>query len=179
MESSIRATVLKPEFDRLRNIEEIHLNQTFLDFLQKAEASLESRRTLKKRDTLKRSLLHYAAMGNCDRLLQLLLQHEPDIDSRDMYGRTPLHWAAEYGSLAVVKALLDRGANINALDFENATPLSNLVYAGNPSIGNMPATEAFLRKRGAKMNGNRGAVQKALVWFLTYSRLLPYVRPNV
>lgn len=179
MKSSIHATALKPEFDRLRNIKEIYLSRSFLIFLERAEASLDSRRILKKRDSLKRSLLHYAAMGNCGSLLQLLLQHEPDIDSRDTHGRTPLHWAAEYGSLVVVKVLLDRGANINALDFENATPLSNLVNAGNPSISSMPATEAFLRKRGAKMNVNRGAVKKALVWFLTYSRLLCYVRPNV
>ena len=75
--------------------------------------------------------------------------------------------------------LLDRGASINALDFEDTTPLSHLVHAGNPGIDSMQATEAFLRKRGAKMDGSRGAVKKAWVWFLTYSRLLRHVRPNV
>jgi len=179
MKHSIRATVFNPEFERLRNINEIFRSKAFLDFLDEAQTSLESRRTLKKRDALKRSLLHYAAMGNCSSLLQFLLQHEPEIDARDMYGRTPLHWAAEYGSLVVVKILLDRGASINALDFEDTTPLSHLVHAGNPGIDSMQATEAFLRKRGAKMDGSRGAVKKAWVWFLTYSRLLRHVRPNV
>lgn len=180
MKRSIHAIAFDAEFDRLRKIDEIYLNKGFLKFLEKAQVSLGSPHTLlKKRDTFKRSLLHYAAMGNCSGLLQCILQHEPNIDTRDRFGRTPLSWAAEFGSLAAVKVLLDRGANINAMDFENTTPLAWLVHAGNPTIDSMAATEAYLKKRGAKMEGSRGAFKKAWVWFLTYSRLLRYVRPNV
>jgi ankyrin repeat protein len=41
-------------------------------------------------DCYERSLLHYAAMGNCTNLLLFLLQSNPNIDSRDHWGRTPL-----------------------------------------------------------------------------------------
>ncbi|RDH26604.1 hypothetical protein BDQ94DRAFT_164339 [Aspergillus welwitschiae] len=60
----------------------------------------------------------------------------------------------------------------------NDTPLSYLVYAGNPKMGNLKATEAFLRERGAKLNGSKNAFKRAWVWILTYSRLLSCVRPN-
>jgi hypothetical protein len=111
-----------PEFERLKAVREISLNAKLVAFVEKAHQSLQSRGLLKQRDCYKRSLLHYAAMGNCTNLLLYLLQSKPDVDSRDQWGRTPLSWAAEYGSLAVVKSLLEQGANINASDYEGGTP---------------------------------------------------------
>lgn len=154
MKRSIHATVFDPEFDRLRNIKEIYRSGDFLDFLDNAQASLGSSHTLIKRDIIKRSLLHYAAMGNCSSLLQCLLQHEPDLDSRDIHGRTPLHWAAEYGSLAAVNVLLDQGASVNALDYRNSTPLSCLVRANSPAINS--TTECFSEEKRGRNGGDQG-----------------------
>ncbi|KAJ6168094.1 hypothetical protein N7497_000937 [Penicillium chrysogenum] len=139
-----------PEFERLKAVREISLNAKLVAFVEKAHQSLQSRGLLKQRDCYKRSLLHYAAMGNCTKLLLYLLQSKPDVDSRDQWGRTPLSWAAGYGSLTVVKVLLEQGANVNASDYEGGTPLVWLIHAGNPEISSLVATEAYLRERGAK-----------------------------
>ena len=166
-----------PEFDRLKNIQEVYSNDNHLKYIQKVYLSLQSKGKFKKRDIYKRSLLHYAAMGNCIHLLQYLLQTEPKIDTRDMHGRTPLSWAAEYGSLAVMKVLLEHGADINAIDYEDGTPLGWLIHAGDPD-NNIATTEAYMRERGAKEEKLRG-VKVAWIWLLTYSRLLRYVRPSI
>ncbi|KAJ6157229.1 hypothetical protein N7497_006114 [Penicillium chrysogenum] len=109
-----------------------------------------SRGRFKQRDCYKRSLLHYAAMGNGTDLFIYLLQSKPDVDSPDQWGRTALSWAAEYGLLAVVKVLLEQGANVNASDYEGGAPLTWLIHAGNPEMANLAATEAYLKERGAK-----------------------------
>ncbi|KAJ5041853.1 hypothetical protein NUH16_003258 [Penicillium rubens] len=167
-----------PEFDRLKDVRAISLNAKLVAFVEKAHSSLQSRGHFKQRDCYKRSLLHYAAMGNCTNLLLYLLQSKPDVDSRDQWGRTALSWAAEYGSLAVVKALLEQGANVNASDYEGGTPLTWLIHAGNPEMANLAATEAYLRERGAKEAKLRG-IRWAWVRVLSYSRLLRYIRPRI
>ena len=154
---------------------EIRPNDDHLNFVEEAHLSLQSRGKFKRRDLFGRSLLHYAAIGDCT---HLLLQAEPKIDSRDMHGRTPFSWAAEYGSLAVVKSFLERGANINATDYEDSTPLTWLIYAGNSENKNAVATEAYLRERGAKEDKLRG-VKQAWIWILTYSWLLTYIRLSI
>jgi ankyrin repeat protein len=113
-----------PEFDRLKSIREISLNEDLVVFVEKSYSLLQSRRALERRDHFKRSLLHYAAMGDCTNLPRYLRQNEPKIDSRSMYGRTPLSYAAEHGSLHVVEILLKRGANVNVIDYEGSTPLT-------------------------------------------------------
>ena len=167
-----------PEFDRLKTIKAISLNAGLVAFVEKAHSSLQSGGRFKKRDCYKRSLFHYAAMGNCTNLLLYLLQSKPNVDSRDQWGRTPLSWAAEYGSLDVAKILLEQGANVNALDYEGGSPLTWLVHAGNPEMTNLAATEAYLRERGAKEVKLRG-IKWAWVRVLSYSRLLRYIRPRI
>jgi ankyrin repeat protein len=166
------------EFDRLKRIREISLNRDLVVFVEKSYSSLRSQKASNRRDYFKRSLLHYAAMGDCTNLFYYLLQSAPDIESRDMYGRTPLSYAAEYGSLDVVKILLERGANVNAMDYEGSTPLTWLIHAGNPKSNTFAATEAYLKKRGAKEDTMKG-MKRAWVWVLTYSRLLRHVRPRI
>ncbi|KAJ5865185.1 uncharacterized protein N7529_007101 [Penicillium soppii] len=130
-----------PEFDRLKTIRAIYLNAELVAFIEKAHSSLRSRGRFKQRDCHKRSLLHYAAMGNCTNLLLNLLQSKSNVDSRDQWGRKSLSWAAEYGSLAVAKILLEQGANVNALDYEGGSPLTWLIHAGNPKTTSLAATE--------------------------------------
>lgn len=178
MKSALSRTDIGPEFDRVKSIREISLNKDLVMFVEKSYSSLQSRRVLKRRDPFKRSVLHYAAMGDCTNLLHFLLQGEPEIDSRDMYGRTPLSYAAEYGSLHVAKILLERGANVNAMDYEGSTPLAWLIHAGNPKCKNLAATEAYLKKRGAKEDTMRG-IKSAWIWVLTYSHMLRHIRPRI
>jgi hypothetical protein len=167
-----------PEFNRLKKIKKIRLDGEVLAFVEKAHSSFQSRGGFKGRDCFKRSLLHYAAMGECIDLLLFLLQTEPKIDSRDRWGRTPLSWAAEYGSLEVVKILLEKGANVNATDYKGSTPLTFLTQADDERNKSLPATKAYLIERGAKED-TMGGIKLAWIWFLTYSRLLPYIRPRV
>lgn len=54
---------------------------------------------------MKRSLMHYAAMGNCPELLRYLLLNNAAVDARDRNNRTPLSLAAEHYSLDTVKIL--------------------------------------------------------------------------
>ncbi|CAI7619551.1 unnamed protein product [Penicillium pancosmium] len=129
------------EFDYLKTIKEISRNQEITAFVEEAQSSLESKGSFEGVDCYERSLLHYAAMGNCLDLLLFLLQSNPNIDSRDHWGRTPLSWADEYDSLTVTKVLLKRGANVNALEYEGSAPLNWLAEAGEPTI------ETFYPKR--------------------------------
>lgn len=139
------------EFARLKSIREISLNDDLVMFVERSFSSLQSPRVLEQQDCFKRSLLHYAAMGDCTNLLVYLLHSEPEIDSRDQWGRTPLSWAAEYGSLDVVRNLMDRGADVNAMDYEGATPLTWLLNAGSfEPFEKWAPTEAYLRERGAR-----------------------------
>ncbi|CAG8005980.1 unnamed protein product [Penicillium salamii] len=167
-----------PEFDRLKNIKTISLNAKLVAFVEKAHSSIQERGRFKQRDCYKRSLLHYAAIGNCTNLLLFLLQSKRSIDSRDQCGRTPLSWAAEYGSLDVAKILLEQGANINALDYEDCSPLTYLIHAANPEIGRHEDTKAYSIGNGAKEGKLRG-IKFAWVWGLTYSHLLRHVRPSI
>ncbi|KAJ5460971.1 uncharacterized protein N7458_002549 [Penicillium daleae] len=178
MKNTPSSTNIGAEIDCLKGIREISLNKDLVSFVEQSYASLQSRRALKRRDPFKRSLLHYAAMGDSINLLHYLLQSELDVDSRDMYGRTPLSWAAEYGSMHVAKVLLERGANVNAMDYEGSTPLTWLIHAGNPESKHLAATEAHLKERGAREDTMRG-IKRAWVWLLTYSHLLRHVRPRI
>ncbi|CAI7611693.1 unnamed protein product [Penicillium pancosmium] len=88
-------SITGPEFDYLKTIKEISRNEEITAFVEKAHSSLEYRGSFMQLDPYERSLLHYAAMGNCTSLLLFPLQSSPNIDSRDHWGRTPLSWAAE------------------------------------------------------------------------------------
>ncbi|KAJ5378309.1 uncharacterized protein N7496_005718 [Penicillium cataractarum] len=151
MKNNPDRTTIGLEFARLKDIREISLNNDLVTFVEESYASLQSRGIPVQLDRFKRSLLHYAAMGDCINLLLYLLHSEPEIDSRDQWGRTPLSWAAEYGSLDVVRSLIDQGADVNAMDYEGATPLTWLLYAGSfEPFEKWAATEAYLRERGAR-----------------------------
>ncbi|KAJ5202952.1 hypothetical protein N7449_005031 [Penicillium cf. viridicatum] len=178
MKPTLGCSDIGPEFYHLKTIERISLSAKLVAFVEKAHSAIQSQGCFKQRDCYKRSLLHYAAMGNCTNLLLCLLQSKPNVDSRDQWGRTALSWAAEYGSLAVAKILLEQGANVNALDYEGGSPLTWLIHAGNPKMTNLAATETYLRERGAKEVKLRG-IKWVWVCVLSYSCLLRYIRPRI
>ena len=138
------------EFQFLKTFREIRCDRNAMAFLEHAHAALSNLSSL--RGPYKRSLIHYAAMGNCTELLCFLLLQGVSINDRDGNRRTPLSWAAEYGALEAVKILLANGAKVNATDDMFATPLTWVMQVGS---GQRVATEAYLRKHGAREKGNR------------------------
>lgn len=137
------------EFERLMEIREIQLDPEALIFLKKAWASLGSKNLLDLRGPMKRSLIHYAAMGDCSELIRYLLRNNAAVDERDRNKRTPLSWAAEYASLNAMKILLLNGAKINSTDDMYTTPLSWLLQAG-PNNDQYAPTKSYLISKGAK-----------------------------
>ncbi|KAF2996346.1 hypothetical protein E8E15_000211 [Penicillium rubens] len=102
-------TVIDDEFQRLEGIEETCFDEDVMTFLQDAQATLKYKGIYNLRGPFKRSLIHYAAMGDCAELLLYLLQDGTAKDDLDHNKRTPLSWAAQYGALRAVKLLLDNG----------------------------------------------------------------------
>lgn len=142
--------IIDGEFLRLKEFNEVKLNADIQDFLEDAHSSFTSKGALNPREPrFKRSLIHYAAMGDCSELLHFLLATGAARDDRDLNSRTPLSWAAEHGALKSVKILLEDGAEINSMDDMFSTPLSWLVHAGVPTP-QLAATEAYLRQSGAQ-----------------------------
>ena len=139
--------LIHDEFQRMKTIREIALNDDIIAFLEMAHASLKANGATNPQGPFKRPLLHYAAMGNCTELLRYLLQNGAAVDCRDQNKRTPLFWAAEYDALESVKILLKNGANINAEDDMFSTPLSTLRHACEHEA---TETDEYLRMMGAK-----------------------------
>ena len=140
------------EFQRIFALREIQLDPKTLAFLKDAQASLGSKPPRTLEGPMRRSLMHYAAMGNCPELLRYLLLNNAAVDTRDRNNRTPLSWAAEYCSLDIVKILLDNGAKINSTDDMYTTPLSWLIHAGRPGAQHA-IMKAFLISKGASEKG--------------------------
>ena len=140
------------EFRRIIELKEIKLDSKALIFLKDAHKSLGSNGMQNLRGPMKRSLIHYAAMGDCTELLRYLLLNGSAVDDRDQNKRTPLSWAAEYSALNTVKVLLANGAKINSTDDMYTTPLSWLIQAGGINAQNA-LTKAYLVSMGARERG--------------------------
>ncbi|XP_011503116.1 PREDICTED: 26S proteasome non-ATPase regulatory subunit 10-like isoform X1 [Ceratosolen solmsi marchali] len=70
-----------------------------------------------------RMLLHWAALGGHDELVDYLLLADAPVDAVDDMGMTPLILAASAGRHNVVNTLLKNGANINAKTWEGHSAL--------------------------------------------------------
>ena len=81
------------------------------------------RRSINARDYDGSAVLHAAAQGGHIRAVQLLIDHDADVDAKTNLDETPLHFAARDAHLAVVKMLVARGANIRAKSRAGQTPL--------------------------------------------------------
>lgn len=130
--------IIDGEFLRLKEFNEVKLNADIQDFLEDAHSSFTSKGALNPREPrFKRSLIHYAAMGDCSELLHFLLATGAARDDRDLNSRTPLSWAAEHGALKSVKILLEDGAEINSMDdmFSNAFVVAGTRGCSYATIG--------------------------------------------
>ena len=59
--------------------------------------------------------------------MELLIEHQADIEARDKDWWTPLHFAVSQNSKGMVELLLKHNVNIEARDKDNETPLSHAV----------------------------------------------------
>jgi ankyrin repeat protein len=81
-----------------------------------------------------RTLLHLAAAGGSDKIIEALLFKGFKVMSGDGYGWSPLHSAAEKGNLKVVELLVAKGADINDRNSSGRTPYNLADYFGHKEV---------------------------------------------
>ncbi|KAJ5413766.1 hypothetical protein N7509_000393 [Penicillium cosmopolitanum] len=155
-------SIIDKEFEHLKNMRENRLNKEIMNCLDKSQNEIQTRGIFNPRGPYKKSLIHYAAMGDCTALLQSLLDVRATVDDLDHNKRTPLSWAAEYGSLGATKILLKNSAKVNSLDDMYCSPLTWLIHAGSPR----EATRSYLKENRAITKGAKHA------WILNKLRIL-------
>lgn len=138
------------EFHQLAALKEINSDPDAIAFLNHAQSHFGIARVSGLRGPLQRSLMHYAAMGNCTEMLHFLLLEGASPNDSDGSKRTPLSWAAEYDALKAAILLVQNGAKVNRTDDMFATPLTWVIQFGP---GGQSATAAYLRGQGAKQKG--------------------------
>jgi uncharacterized protein len=79
--------------------------------------------------------LHAATAGRRVDLVDLLLEHDADVNSTTAEGWTQLHLAAHGGYLELVELLLARGASIGSRTAEGKTPLDLAMQQGQAAVG--------------------------------------------
>jgi ankyrin repeat protein len=154
-------SIIDKEFEHLKNMRENRLNKEIMNCLDKTQNEIQLRGIFNPRGPYKKSLIHFAAMGDCT------VSSKPTgrpyyRDDLDHNKRTPLSWAAEYGSLGATKILLKNGAKVNSLDDMYCSPLTWLIHAGSPR----EATRSYHKENGATTKGAKRA------WILNKLRLL-------
>ncbi len=82
------------------------------------------------------NLLHLAAAGGSEKIVNVLLSKGFKVMIGDGYGWSPLHSAAEKGNLDVVKCLIKQGADINDRSVSGTTPYNLAEYFGNKEVCN-------------------------------------------
>jgi ankyrin repeat protein len=132
-------------------------SEDVMNFLEQAHSLLKFNGISNLGGPCKKSLIHYAAMGDCRELLLQLLALRTPINLRDGDNRTPLSWAAWYGSYVTARILVENGANVNALDNMFMTPLSRLLQKENNETKNYAALKVYLEKNGATRKGRKRA----------------------
>jgi ankyrin repeat protein len=106
----------------------------------KADVNIKSTETKDK--VKEQTPLHIAARRGFKSIVQLLLEHQADMQLKDSKGRTPLHYAAEEGKYEVVEVLLNKCIEITK---------QNLIDAKDKS-GNTPLHYSLVNKdRGEKI----------------------------
>jgi hypothetical protein len=71
--------------------------------------------------------LHSAIAGRHKEIVNLLVEHNANVNQKDDNGRTPLHMAVMFGDEDIIKLLISKGADVNEKNNEGETPLHVLV----------------------------------------------------
>ena len=77
---------------------------------------------------------HDASYFGCVAVIELLLQHNADVNAGGVDNWTPLFWASVGGCVQVVQLLLEHGADINAQSIIGATSLSGASLNGHLDV---------------------------------------------
>ena len=89
-------------------------------------------------DTNGFTALHLACQVGRSDLVEMLLDHNAEINAIDNNGMTPLLWAAAEEKMGCVQILLDRGADANMRHPEtNLSPYEMAMKFNNPLIANL------------------------------------------
>lgn len=91
-------------------------------------------RKITERDDLGRTLLHCAASGGHQDMVELLLRHRADANAKDGRGGTTLMWAAAQGHQGVTDLLIKHGVDVNAKDQRRQTALGKAARQGHLEI---------------------------------------------
>ncbi|XDG07616.1 hypothetical protein ABKA04_007231 [Annulohypoxylon sp. FPYF3050] len=90
--------------------------------------------------------LHWAAIGNYEFVVQLLIDSGADVNATDNYGWTPLHWAAFKDMKAMTRKLLKNGGALNLADMSGRTALHWVTKKGYTGM------VGLLLEEGANVN---------------------------
>ena len=92
-----------------------------MTLLLEAGADLNSKTRLEEHD----AAVHIVADCGCTDILNLMLQHNLDVNLPNFNGSTPLHCACMRNQIETVKILIGAGANINAKDDDGLMPIAS------------------------------------------------------
>lgn len=152
---AVYSTVITGEFRRLKRMRDNQLSEDVMNFVEEAHSLLKFSGISNPNGPFKRSLIHYAAMGDCQELLLQLVAIRTPIDLCDGDNRTPLSWAAQFGSYVTARILVENGANVNTLDNKFLTPLSWLLQNEKNETNGYAALQLYLEKNGATRKGRK------------------------
>lgn len=81
-----------------------------------------------------RLLIHWAALGGNEHLIDYLIDHGSPTDPVDDTDSTPLILAASAGKFEVARRLLGKGANVNRKTKRKQTPLHYACSKGHKEV---------------------------------------------
>ncbi|KAA8641428.1 ankyrin repeat domain-containing protein [Aspergillus tanneri] len=130
MSEPIPQNIINQEFQKIKDLREVSLNDDIKLYLYKSQESFKTQPTLNPRGLWQTTLLHWAAAADCANIVQYLVKNGANVNIKDKNRRTPLFWAAENCAFQTVVILVQNGANVNAEDKNWGTPLSTVIEAG-------------------------------------------------
>ncbi|KAJ6159236.1 hypothetical protein N7485_012062 [Penicillium canescens] len=114
-------------------------------------------------DNSHKTPLSWAVSGNCmNTVIELLNNHDIQVDRPDISGRTPLSLAAQLGHIDIIRHLVDNGARVESKDSNMRTPLS---WAGTDkhSKSNDDVIKCLL-DQGSDINAEDSCKKTPLFW---------------
>jgi len=112
-----------------------HFQAVILHRLGAVERYLEEDGNVNGREPFQnQTLLHYAATGGANHIVNYLLSRNATVNAKDKRGMTPLMLAAQGDRPTIVRALLNKGARINSKDNRGMTALMFAALVPSPEV---------------------------------------------